>query len=38
MEIIVSFLAILELMKLGKITIIQEHLFDDIEIESKVAA
>ena len=38
MEMIVSFLAILELMKLGKITIIQEHLFDDIEIESKVAA
>ena len=38
MEIIVSFLAILELMKMGKITITQENLFDDIEIESKEAA
>lgn len=38
MEVIVSFLAILELMKMGKITIMQENLFDDIEIESKIAA
>lgn len=38
MEVIVTFLAILELMKTGKISITQEHLFDDIEIESKVAA
>lgn len=38
MEIIVSFLAILELMKLGKIQIAQENLFGEIEIESKVAA
>ena len=38
MEIIVNFLAILELMKLGKISISQEHIFDDIRIESKVAA
>lgn len=38
MEVIVSFLAILELMKMGKITISQQHLFDDIEIESNVAA
>lgn len=38
MEIIVSFLAVLELMKTGKIRIIQEALFDDIQIESKVAA
>lgn len=38
MEIIVTFLAILELMKTGKITITQENLFDDIEIESKLAA
>lgn len=38
MEIIVSFLAILELMKTGKILIIQEALFDDIQIESKMAA
>ena len=37
MEIIVNFLAILELMKLGKISISQEHIFDDIRIESKVA-
>lgn len=38
MEVIVSFLAILELMKMGKITITQKQLFDDIEIESNVAA
>lgn len=38
MEVIVVFLAILELMKMGKITISQEKLFDDIEIESKIAA
>ncbi len=37
-EIIVTFLAILELMKMGKIFISQEHIFDDIEIDSKVAA
>ena len=33
-QIVVTFLAILELMKTGKIAIHQEHLFDDIEIES----
>ena len=33
-----NFLAILELMKLGKISISQEHIFDDILIESKMAA
>ena len=33
-QIVVTFLAILELMKTGKIIIRQEHLFDDIEIES----
>ena len=33
-ETIVTFLAILELMKVGKICISQEHLFDDIQIES----
>ena len=33
-QIVVTFLAILELMKTGKIVIHQEHLFDDIEIES----
>lgn len=38
MEIIVSFLAVLELMKMGKIAITQENLFDDIAIESKIAA
>lgn len=37
-EIIVTFLAILELMKTGKIMITQEKLFDDIQIESKIAA
>lgn len=35
-ETIVTFLAILELMKVGKICISQEHLFDDIQIESLV--
>ena len=37
-EVIVTFLAILELMKVGKIFISQEHTFDDIKIESKMAA
>ena len=37
-EVIVTFLAILELMKTGKILISQEHIFDDIRIESKMAA
>lgn len=38
MEVIVTFLSILELMKMGKITISQEYIFDDIKIESQVAA
>lgn len=38
MEVIVTFLAVLELMKAGTILISQEHTFDDIRIESKVAA
>lgn len=38
MEIIVTFLSILELMKTGKIQISQEHIFDDILVESKIAA
>lgn len=38
MEVIVTFLAILELMKTGKIMIYQEKTFDTILIESKVAA
>lgn len=37
-EVIVTFLAILELMKVGKIHISQEKIFDDIQIESKIAA
>ena len=37
-EVIVTFLAILELMKMGKIVISQEHIFDDIKIDSKIAA
>ena len=38
LEIIVTFLAILELMKAGTIRITQEHTFDDIMITSKLAA
>lgn len=38
MEIIVTFLVILEMMKMGKIDIIQEHIFDDIIISSRLAA
>ncbi|MGN0414398.1 MAG: segregation and condensation protein A [Agathobacter sp.] len=37
-EVIVTFLAILELMKMGKIVISQEHIFDDIKIDSRIAA
>lgn len=37
-EVIVTFLAILELMKMGKIYIEQENTFDDINIWSKVVA
>lgn len=37
MEIIVTFLAVLELMKMGKISITQEHLFDDILIRSRIS-
>lgn len=36
MQIIVTFLVILELMKIGKITIFQENIFDDILIESNM--
>ncbi len=36
MQVIVTFLVILELMKTGKITISQENIFDDILIESNV--
>ena len=38
MDVIVTFLAILELMKAGTIVISQEHTFDDIKIESRRAA
>jgi segregation and condensation protein A len=38
MEVIVTFLSILELMKVGTIYISQEHTFADIQIESRVAA
>lgn len=37
MEIIVTFLIILEMMKVGKINISQEEIFDDIMITSNVA-
>ena len=35
-EVVVTFLAILELMKSGVIQIRQEHIFDDIEIETVI--
>lgn len=38
MEIVVTFLVMLEMMKTGKIMIAQENLFDDIMITSQVAA
>ena len=38
MDIVVTFLVILEMMKTGKIIIVQEALFDDIMITSQVAA
>ena len=37
-EVIVTFLAILELMKVGAIRITQEAIFDDIQITSQIAA
>lgn len=37
MELIVTFLIILELMKIGKISISQENIFDDIIITSQLA-
>ncbi len=37
-EVIVTFLVILEMMKAGEIFISQEKIFDDINIESKIAA
>jgi segregation and condensation protein A len=37
-QIVVTFLVILELMKAGEIRIVQENIFDDIKIESQLAA
>lgn len=37
-EIIVTFLAVLEMVKSGEIRVSQERLFDDIQIESSIAA
>ena len=34
LEVVVTFLAVLELMKMGKIHLTQEHLFDDMNIET----
>lgn len=34
LEVVVTFLAILELMKIGKIRLTQEHIFDDMDIET----
>lgn len=33
MEVIVTFLAVLELMKTGEVSVVQEHIFDEIQIE-----
>ena len=38
MEVVVTFLIILELMKTGKILIMQDDIFDDIMITAKEAA
>lgn len=37
MHVIVSFLAVLEMMKMGEIVISQENIFDDILIESRIS-
>jgi segregation and condensation protein A len=37
MDIIITFMAVLEMMKQGNITVKQDHNFDDIEIESKLS-
>lgn len=33
LDVVVTFLAVLELMKIGKIYLVQEHIFDDMQIE-----
>ncbi len=38
MDVVVTFLVVLEMMKIGKIMIVQEELFDDIMITSQIAA
>ena len=35
MHVIVTFLAVLEMMKMGKITVYQDGIFEEILIESK---
>ena len=35
MEVIVTFLVILEMMKMGQIDIVQENIFDDIMITAR---
>ncbi len=37
-EVIVTFLCILEMIRFGQVTIVQEHIFDDIRIESQLNA
>ncbi len=37
MEVIVTFLVVLEMMKVGRIQIVQENIFDDIMITSNEA-
>ena len=34
LDVVVTFLAVLELMKIGKIALTQEHLFDDMQMET----
>ena len=36
MQMIVTFLAILELMKTGELTVVQEHAFDDMLITAQL--
>lgn len=35
-QVVVTFLAVLELMKTGELSVVQEHLFDDIRITSQI--
>ncbi len=38
LELVVTFMAVLEMIKLGQISVSQKDLFEDIEIESKIVA